>query len=75
MYTTEQEMNNFLDEYKRSRVIIESTVRATLNRALEFEHKFNQPFYEFNVESRVLIGTRKTVNEWRISNLTSNIYG
>ena len=29
MYTTEQEMNNFLDEYKRSRVIIESTV--TLN--------------------------------------------
>lgn len=32
MYTTEQEMNNFLDEYKRSRVIIESTVWVTDGR-------------------------------------------
>jgi hypothetical protein len=48
--TTEREVENFLEEYKRSRVIIEGTVRASLNRALEFEKKFNKPFYEFNVE-------------------------
>lgn len=47
MYTTEQEIERFLNEYKRSRVIIEATVRATLNRALEFEKKFHRPFYEF----------------------------
>lgn len=47
MYTTEREVESFLNEYKRSRVIIEATVRATLNRALEFERKFQKPFYEF----------------------------
>ena len=30
MFTREQEIEEFLDEYRRSRVIIESTVRATL---------------------------------------------
>ena len=47
MYTTELEVEKFLDEYKRSRVIVETTVRATLNRAIEFEKKFQKPFYEF----------------------------
>lgn len=50
MYTTEREVESFLSEYKRSRVIVEGTVRATLNRALEFEKKFQKPFYEFNIE-------------------------
>lgn len=50
MYTTELEVERFLEEYKRSRVIVETTVRATLNRALEFEHRFNKPFHEFTVE-------------------------
>jgi hypothetical protein len=50
MYTTELEVETFLNEYKRSRVIVEPTVRATLNRALEFEHKFNKPFYKFKTE-------------------------
>lgn len=50
MYTTEMEVENFLSEYKRSRVIIEGTVRASLNRALEFERKFHKPFYEFTVD-------------------------
>ena len=48
--TTEREVENFLDEYKRSRVIIESTIRASLNRALEFEKKFQKPFYKFTIE-------------------------
>ena len=50
MYTNEQEIEDFLQEYRRSRVIIETTTRATLNRAVEFEHKFNKPFYDFTTE-------------------------
>ena len=50
MYTTEREVESFLTEYKRSRVIIEGTVRASLNRALEFEKKFQKPFYEFTID-------------------------
>lgn len=48
--TTEREVESFLKEYKRSRVIIEGTVRASLNRALEFENRFQKPFYEFTVD-------------------------
>ena len=50
MLTTEREVESFLNEYKRSRVIIDGTVRASLNRALEFERKFQKPFYEFTVD-------------------------
>lgn len=50
MYTNEQEIEDFLSEYRRSRVIIETTTRATLNRAVEFEYKFNKPFYDFTTE-------------------------
>ena len=50
MFTTEMEVERFLNEYKRSRVIVEATIRATLNRALEFERKFQKPFYEFTIE-------------------------
>ena len=45
---SEIEINNFIEEYGRSRVIIETSVRAALNRAMEFEDKFEKPFYEFN---------------------------
>ena len=50
MYTNEQEIEDFLQEYGRSRIIIETTTRATLNRAVEFEYKFNKPFYQFTAE-------------------------
>lgn len=50
MLTTKREMECFLAEYKRSRVIIEGTIRASLNRALEFEKKFQKPFYDFTVD-------------------------
>ena len=50
MLTTEMEMELFLTEYKRSRVIVEASVRAVLNRALEFEQKFQKPFYEFTID-------------------------
>lgn len=50
MYTTEQEVEDFIEEYGRSRVVISTTVRATLNRAIEFEYKFNKPFHEFTAD-------------------------
>ena len=50
MYTTEREVESFLSEYTQSRVIVEATVRASLNRALEFERKFQKPFYVFTVD-------------------------
>ena len=50
MYTGEKEIEKFLNEYARSRVIILTTTRATLNRAVSFEHKFGKPFYQFTTD-------------------------
>ena len=50
MYTSEKEIEDFLTEYKRSRVIIETTTRAALNRAIEFEDRFEKPFYQFTTD-------------------------
>lgn len=50
MYTSEKDIETFLDEYKRSKVIIETTTRAILNRAIEFEERFGKPFYEFTAD-------------------------
>ena len=50
MLTTERQIEDFIEEYKHSRVIVEATVRASLNRALEFEQKFQKPFYEFSTD-------------------------
>lgn len=50
MYTNEREIEDFLQEYKRSKVIIETTTRAVLNRAVGFEKRFGKPFYEFTTD-------------------------
>lgn len=50
MYTNEQDIEDFLSELQRSRVIIKTTARAVLNRAIEFEYKFNKPFHLFTIE-------------------------
>lgn len=50
MYTSEKDIEAFLTEYKRSKVIIETTTRAVLNRAVGFEKKFGKPFYEFTTD-------------------------
>ena len=50
MLTTESQMELFLTEYKRSRVIAETSVRAILNRALDFERRFQKAFYEFTID-------------------------
>ena len=47
MYTTEQEIEDFIKEYQSSRIIIETSVRSVLKRAQEFERKFKSPFYNF----------------------------
>jgi hypothetical protein len=47
VYTSEKDIEVFVAEYKRSKVIIETTTRAILNRAIEFEERFGKPFYEF----------------------------
>lgn len=48
MYTTEQEIEDFIKEYQSSRIIIETSVRSVLKRAQEFERIFKKSFYEFN---------------------------
>lgn len=50
VYTTESQINEFLNEYKRSKVISETSVKAVLKRAMEWEKKFNKPFYSFTKE-------------------------
>lgn len=43
----ENNIEAFIKEYSRSRVIIESTVRAILRRAEEYEQIFHKDFYSF----------------------------
>ena len=50
MYTSEKDIEAFVAEYKRSKVIIETTTRAVLNRAVGFEKRFMKPFYEFTTD-------------------------
>ena len=50
MYTSEAQIEEFLTEYKRSRVIAETSVRAILRRAVEWEQKFGKAFYNYNKE-------------------------
>ena len=50
MYTSQIEIESFLKEYERSRVVTITSVRSVLNRALEFEQKFHKPFYLFTIE-------------------------
>ena len=50
MYTTEREVEDFLQEYVRSRIIITTSARSVLKRAIDFEDKFDKPFYNFTTE-------------------------
>lgn len=46
-YTTQQQVERFINEYMSSRVVVEASVRAILNRALGYEAAFKKPFYDF----------------------------
>lgn len=50
MFTKESQIEGFVSEYKRSRVVAETSVRAILKRAVEWESKHNKAFYEFDKE-------------------------
>lgn len=50
MYTSESQIEEFITEYKRSRVIAETSVRAILKRAAGWEKSYDKAFYEFNKE-------------------------
>ena len=47
MLTKTKQVEEFITDYQRSRVVAIASVRAALNRALEFEKKFQKVFYEF----------------------------
>lgn len=47
MLTKPNQVEEFIADYQRSRVVAIASVRAVLNRALEFEKKFQKAFYEF----------------------------
>lgn len=57
MFTTE-EVEGFIQEYKRSKVIIESTVRNYLNKAIEFGNMLGKPFYDFTADEVMQLYTR-----------------
>ena len=50
MFTTEAQIEGFISEYKRSRVVAETSVRAILKRAVEWERRLHKAFYDYNKE-------------------------
>ena len=54
------QVEEFITDYQRSRVVAIASVRAVLNRALEFEQKFQKAFYEFSEDE--VMEMYKTVN-------------
>lgn len=47
MLTTESQIEDFIQEYRRSRIVAETTVRAVLKRALEYEDVYGKHFFDF----------------------------
>lgn len=60
MLTKISKIEEFIKDYQRSRVVAIASVRAALNRALEYEHKFQRPFYQFTEEE--VVEMYKSVN-------------
>lgn len=48
MYTTELQIEDFITEYRRSRIVAETTVRAVLKRAVEYESVYKKHFFDFS---------------------------
>ena len=48
MYTTETQVEGFVSEYMRSKVVTETSIRAMIKRVVEWENIFNKNMYEFN---------------------------
>lgn len=67
MLTSQNTIEEFIKDYRRSRVIAIASVRATLNRALEFEEKFTKAFYEFTKDE--VVEMYKTIDAISIRSL------
>ena len=50
LYISEAYIADFINEYLRSRIVIETSLRAVLNRAIENEELFGKEFYKFTKE-------------------------
>jgi hypothetical protein len=48
LLTTESYIEGFITEYRRSRIVAETTVRAVLKRALEYEDRYSKHFFDFS---------------------------
>lgn len=67
MLTKSSQIEDFIKDYQRSRVIAIASVRAALNRALEYEKKFEKPFYEFTTDE--VVEMYKSVNAISVRSL------
>ena len=67
MLTKTSQVEEFIEDYQRSRVVAIASVRATMNRALEFEKKFEKVFYEFAQDE--VIEMYKAVNAISVRSL------
>ena len=67
MLTTMSQIEDFIQEYQRSRVVTVASVRAALNRALEFEQKFQRAFYEFSKDE--VLEMYKSINAISVRSL------
>lgn len=73
MYTTESQVEEFLKEYFRSRVVSTTMVRAVMKRALDNEAVFKKPFYDFTKENIMRMYTvanvksNRTLQNWNLT--------
>lgn len=67
MLTESKQVEEFISDYQRSRVVAIASVRAALNRALEYEKKFHKPFYQFTTDE--IIEMYKSVNAISVRSL------
>ena len=69
MYTSEQQIEDFIREYMRSRVVAETTVRAVLRRAVEHEDKYHKHFYEFTEDDLIIT----YADDWKIPTAATTV--
>ena len=67
MLTEPRQIEEFIEDYQRSRVVATASVRAALNRALEYEKQFQKPFYQFTTDE--IIEMYRSVNAISVRSL------
>lgn len=73
MYTTENQKEEFLKEYFRSRVVSTTMCNAIMNRALQNEQVFKKTFYTFTKEeimqmyTNAKVKSNRTLQNWNLT--------